>query len=101
MTMITMVARSMSKVGRIMTHQTGPLAALFQIMRRTVPVAAEPGLRPRTESLLIGCVNVASPLADGGPIEAKRLDAVPWAAYCIRHHRLPEAASRPRPSSKL
>jgi DnaK suppressor protein len=34
-------------------------------------------------------------LADGGPIEAKRLDAVPWAAYCIRHQRLLEAASRP------
>lgn len=38
-------------------------------------------------------------LADGGPIEAKRLDAVPWAAYCIRHQRLLEAASRPRPST--
>ncbi len=35
-------------------------------------------------------------LADGGPIEAQRLDAVPWAAYCIRHPRLLEAASRPR-----
>jgi DnaK suppressor protein len=34
-------------------------------------------------------------LADGGPIETKRLDAVPWAAYCIRHQRLLEASSRP------
>jgi DnaK suppressor protein len=34
-------------------------------------------------------------LADGGPIEAKRLDAVPWAAHCIRHQRQLEAASRP------
>ncbi|HEY3384022.1 MAG TPA: TraR/DksA C4-type zinc finger protein [Vicinamibacterales bacterium] len=34
-------------------------------------------------------------LADGGPIEITRLDAVPWAAYCIRHQRLLEAASRP------
>ena len=29
---------------------------------------------------------------DGGPIEAKRLDAVPWAAYCIKHQALLEAA---------
>ncbi len=34
-------------------------------------------------------------LADGGPIETKRLDAVPWAPYCVRHQRLLEAASRP------
>jgi DnaK suppressor protein len=34
-------------------------------------------------------------MADGGPIGTKRLDAVPWAAYCIRHQRLLEAASRP------
>lgn len=33
--------------------------------------------------------------ADGRPIDTKRLDAVPWAAYCIRHQRLLEAASRP------
>jgi DnaK suppressor protein len=24
-------------------------------------------------------------LVDGGPIEESRLDAVPWAAYCLRH----------------
>ena len=34
---------------------------------------------------------------DGGPIDTKRLDAVPWAAYCIKHERLLEAASRPKP----
>ncbi len=34
-------------------------------------------------------------LVDGGPIETMRLDAVPWAAYCIKHQRLLEAASRP------
>lgn len=38
-------------------------------------------------------------LADGGPIETKRLDAVPWAGYCVRHQRLLEAASQPRPST--
>ena len=32
-------------------------------------------------------------LVDGGPIESKRLDAVPWAPYCIRHQKLLEAAS--------
>ncbi len=37
-------------------------------------------------------------LVDGGPIETKRLDAVPWAAYCIKHQRLLEAASRPKPT---
>jgi DnaK suppressor protein len=34
--------------------------------------------------------------ADGGPIDPKRLDAVPWARYCARHQSLLEAASRPR-----
>ena len=37
-------------------------------------------------------------LVDGGPIEPKRLDAVPWAPYCIRHQKLLEAASRPKPT---
>jgi len=36
-------------------------------------------------------------VVDGGPIEPKRLDAVPWAAYCIKHQTLLEAASRPKP----
>ena len=35
-------------------------------------------------------------LVDGAPIEAARLDAVPWAAYCIKHQILVEAASRPK-----
>ena len=35
-------------------------------------------------------------VVDGGPIEAARLDAVPWAAYCIEHQRLLEAGSRPQ-----
>ena len=36
-------------------------------------------------------------MVDGGPIEVKRLDAVPWAPYCIKHQRLLEAAARPPP----
>ncbi len=36
-------------------------------------------------------------LVDGGAIETERLDAVPWAAYCIKHQKLLEAASRPTP----
>ncbi len=37
-------------------------------------------------------------LVDGGLIETKRLDAVPWAPYCIKHQKLLEAASRPKPT---
>jgi RNA polymerase-binding transcription factor len=37
-------------------------------------------------------------LADGGPIENARLDAVPWAVYCIKHQTLMEAASQPKPT---
>ena len=37
-------------------------------------------------------------LVDGRPIETKRLDAVPWAPYCIKHQELLEAASRPKPT---
>jgi DnaK suppressor protein len=33
---------------------------------------------------------------DGGPIEAKRLDAVPWTPYCLKHQSLFEAAGQPR-----
>lgn len=35
-------------------------------------------------------------VADGGPIEKKRLDAVPWAPYCIKHQALIEASGRER-----
>jgi DnaK suppressor protein len=38
-------------------------------------------------------------LIDGGPIDPKRLDAVPWAPYCIRHQKLLDAASRPHPNA--
>ncbi len=33
---------------------------------------------------------------DGGPIEDKRLEAVPWSAYCLKHQKLIEASSQPR-----
>jgi len=34
-------------------------------------------------------------VVDGGPIEPKRLEAVPWTPYCLKHQELLEAASRP------
>jgi len=34
-------------------------------------------------------------VVDGGPIESKRLEAVPWTPYCLKHQKLLEAASRP------
>ena len=33
---------------------------------------------------------------DGGPIDEKRLEAMPWTPYCIRHQRPIEAAHPPR-----
>ena len=35
-------------------------------------------------------------IVDGGPIEAKRLEAVPWAPHCLKHQSLIEAAGRER-----
>ena len=37
-------------------------------------------------------------LVDGGPIEPKRLDAIPWARYCVRHQQLLEGTSQPKPT---
>ena len=37
-------------------------------------------------------------LVDGGPIEPERLDAIPWASYCLKHQTLVEAASPPKPT---
>jgi DnaK suppressor protein len=37
-------------------------------------------------------------LIDDRPIGKKRLDAVPWTPYCIKHQKLLEAASRPKPT---
>lgn len=33
-------------------------------------------------------------VVDGGPIEANRLDAVPWTPYCAKHALLLEAATQ-------
>jgi DnaK suppressor protein len=35
-------------------------------------------------------------VVDGGTIEPKRLEAVPWTPYCLKHQKLLEAASQPR-----
>ena len=35
-------------------------------------------------------------LVDGGPIEEKRLDAVPWTPYCLKHEQAREMSSPPR-----
>jgi RNA polymerase-binding transcription factor DksA len=35
-------------------------------------------------------------LIDGGPIDPKRFEDVPWTPYCIKHQKLLEAASRPK-----
>ena len=32
-------------------------------------------------------------IVDGGPIEEKRLDAMPWASYCLKHEQMREAAT--------
>ena len=32
-------------------------------------------------------------LVDGGPIEPKRLDAIPWTQYCLKHQTRAEAAA--------
>jgi DnaK suppressor protein len=37
-------------------------------------------------------------VVDGEPIDEKRLEAVPWTPYCLKHQTLLEAASRPRPT---
>lgn len=31
-------------------------------------------------------------VVDGGPIEPKRLEAIPWTPYCLKHQTLLEAA---------
>lgn len=35
-------------------------------------------------------------VVDGGPIEEKRLKAVPWTPYCIKHQQLLEESRPPR-----
>jgi DnaK suppressor protein len=38
-------------------------------------------------------------VVDGGPIEAKRLDAVPWTPYCLKHEAEIEEGARIRTPS--
>jgi DnaK suppressor protein len=38
-------------------------------------------------------------VVDGEPIEPKRLDAVPWSRYCLKHQQLLESASRKKTPS--
>ena len=35
-------------------------------------------------------------VVDGGPIEEKRLEAMPWTPYCLKHQELREAAGQRR-----
>jgi DnaK suppressor protein len=35
-------------------------------------------------------------VVDGAPIEPKRLEAMPWTPYCLKHQQLLEAAARPK-----
>jgi len=35
-------------------------------------------------------------LVDGGPIEEKRLDAMPWTPYCVKHEQQLERAAHSR-----
>ena len=37
-------------------------------------------------------------LVDGGPIEPKRLEAMPWTPYCLKHQNLLESGSKPKPT---
>src|SRR5262249_8956217 len=38
-------------------------------------------------------------VVDGGPIEEKRLEAMPWTPYCLRHEREKESATVRRPAT--
>lgn len=35
-------------------------------------------------------------LVDGGPIEEKRLEVMPWTPYCLKHQQLVESSMPPR-----
>ena len=37
-------------------------------------------------------------LVDGGPIEEKRLDAMPWTPYCLKHEQLLEGSASKAPT---
>jgi DnaK suppressor protein len=56
----------------------------------TVLTQVKDALRRIDEGTFGRCV------VDGALIEAKRLTAVPWTPYCLKHQQLLEAASRAR-----
>lgn len=68
--------------------------------------ASEDFTEAETDSTLLGEVREALRridqgtfgrcVVDGGPIETKRLDAVPWAQYCLKHQALVDAEDRPK-----
>src|SRR5689334_9576146 len=39
-------------------------------------------------------------VVDGGPIEKKRLEAIPWATYCVEHQSLLEESSPDKSSRR-
>ena len=47
----------------------------------------------------IGDGTFGSCIVDGGPIEEKRLEAVPWTPYCLKHQEELEATLRLRTPS--
>jgi RNA polymerase-binding transcription factor DksA len=73
------------------TVATSPRARTSPRQNSTPPFCG----RCKTALRRIENVTYGQPLIDDGPIDPKRLDAVLWAPYCIRHHKLLEAASRP------
>ena len=38
-------------------------------------------------------------IVDGGPIEEKRLEAIPWTPYCLKHERQNEVSEPPETPS--
>ena len=38
-------------------------------------------------------------VVDGEPIDEKRLDAMPWTPYCVKHQQLREEAGRQTPAT--
>jgi DnaK suppressor protein len=38
-------------------------------------------------------------VVDGGPIDEKRLEAIPWTPYCLKHQQEVEASRPPRPAT--
>lgn len=58
-------------------------------LNRTLLLQVQDALRRIEEGTYGKCA------VDGGPIDEKRLEAMPWTPYCIRHQRPIEAAHPP------